>query len=170
MNKKEMIARLEELEDEELEKLIESHDDEGEEGVEDGDPEPEPEADNALAELVEGVNALRDELTKDRERLAALEDVARPVIEDREKERTDLVETLAGNDDVPYEEDELVERSIDELRRLAQMAKIERPVTGSWAGRGGPRTATQGKDDEPAYAPVRPYYETPAANGAGEES
>lgn len=104
-------------------------------------------ADELLAELTAKVEAQDAKIEQ-------LEGAAQPAIEAQERERTELVERLVGNERVKvagYTEDSLKTKSVAELKQIATLVRVE-----SYAGRGGPRSNSQNTDE--AFAPVRPYW------------
>lgn len=81
---------------------------------------------------------------------------AAPAVEERERERTSLVQELAGHYRVPFTAAQLEAKPLDELRMIKQMATSE-----NFSGRGGP----QGKEHQPVYAEPVKYWETGKKEG-----
>lgn len=131
--------RLAELEDAELEALQAFHADEG------GEPEPTTEDGEAADALLEEIESLRAELAEVRES-------AKPAIEERERERADLVRRLADNERVAFDEEELEGMTVTQLQKVARTAQVR-----SYAGRGGPSEPTD--TAELQFIPPRPYWE-----------
>lgn len=88
------------------------------------------------------------------QRLDKLEQAAEPAINEIERERADLIETLAANERCTFTADELKAKGLPELKKLAAMAQIR-----SYGGR--PLPTPDATNTEPAFMPVRPYWETP---------
>lgn len=108
---------------------------------------------------IEPVKAQLEALT------AKVEAVATAANAEREAERQALVTELSANGRTPFSAAELEAKPVDELRKLAVLAKVD--VT-SFAGRGAPRAVTHAKSDEPAFAEPVPYYAQKTAKQAGE--
>lgn len=108
--------------------------------LEDGDDEPKPDDDTAqnarpgedtpewAENLVSEVESLREDVDEVRE-------AAEPAVDEYREEHGNLVNRLANNQDCPFGEDDLEEKSLDELRKLDQMAKNR-----DYGARGGPRS------------------------------
>jgi hypothetical protein len=107
------------------------------------------------AKVTEAVNAVKQEFeTKLAEMTAKVDAMATVVNADRDAERQALVTQLAVNGRTPFTAAELEAKPLDELRKLAVMAKVD--VT-SYAGRGGPRPVAN-TQDEPQYAEPVAYH------------
>jgi len=115
-------------------------------------PAPKVEEPTQNAEVV----ALQERVKAQDEKIARLEAAAAPAIAEQERERQTLITELAANAAVPFSEDELKPKTVDELRKLAQMAK-----GGSFAGRGGPRVPA-GNVAEPEFAAPVAYFDKAA--------
>lgn len=119
-----------------------------------------------LAETLAATNKLlqsvQTRLDEQQETIKRLEEVTAPAVQERDAERSALVESLSANEQVPFDEAELKGKSLDELRKLSAMSRGESPT--SYAGRGVPRVS------EPAgnvqFAEPKPYWETEAAQEA----
>lgn len=130
--------RLGEMEDEELTALQESYGDDG------GTGEAEP-----TAEDKEGVEALLQEM---REEIAELRESTADAMNERNREKDELVSALTKNERCAFDEAELEEMGLNQLRKLAQTAQVR-----NYAGRAGPRDS---RNSEPTHMPVHPYWET----------
>jgi hypothetical protein len=87
--------------------------------------------------------------------------VTKTAVEERDRERRALVESLAGNYRVPFTEADLEAKPIEELRKIAQMAGAE-----DYSGRGGPRSASNSSQGARFVEPV-PYFQKPEAGKGG---
>ena len=120
----------------------------------------------AIAKLTESVNAinakvtalessdatvagLKRAITQLTEKVDAVQATTAPAVEERERERTSLVQELAGNHRVPFTLAELEAKPLDELRKIRAMASSE-----NFAGRGGPH----GADPERRFAAPVAYF------------
>lgn len=74
-----------------------------------------------------------------------------PAVEERERERVNLVQKLSGNHRVPFTLAELEAKPLDELRKIEQLAN----TTG--AGRPGPQGGASAAEDKRYMEPV-PYH------------
>lgn len=81
----------------------------------------------------------------------SMQTVTKTAVQERERERRGLVAALVGNYRVPFNEAELEAKSLDELRKIQQMAQ---PTDNS--GRGAPRGALSREDQ--AFAEPVPYF------------
>ena len=99
------------------------------------------------------VLALQQKLDAQALEIAALKGIVAPAVAEQERARTALIAELAANEAVPFDEAELKAKPLAELEKLQLMAK-----PGSFAGRGGPRIATQAADEGSLYAEPVPYF------------
>lgn len=127
--------RLGEMEDDELTALQEALDKSGE-----GSGEGEGEG-------------AEDKVTALESRIAELEEAAASNREALQAEKEGVVKELAGNARCQFDEPELEAMGLEQLKKLRASLRGE-----NYAGRGGPRNAQNQGD--PAYAPVRPYWQT----------
>lgn len=86
-----------------------------------------------------------------------MEGVTSAAVNERERERQELVRDLAGNIRVPFTVAELESKSIVELRKLSDMAKPE-----NYGARGGPQGAAMA---EQRYAEPEPYFKKQEEKG-----
>lgn len=86
-------------------------------------------------------------------KVESISTVTQTAVQERERERQHLVESLAGNYKVPFSAEELATKPLSELRKLADMAQVE-----SYGGRGAPRAAGNTGADEPRFVQPVPYY------------
>lgn len=107
----------------------------------------------ALNTLTQEVRQLREARAEDQEALNELREITRPAVEERERERSELVSALSSNERVPYSEDELKPKSVEELRKLQALARGE-----NYTGRGGPKVSATNRD-EPQFMPPVPYWQ-----------
>lgn len=99
----------------------------------------------------ESVRTKLDELTST---VAELKAVTQPAVDEAERERKSLVEALAGNDKVPFDQAELESKAVAELRKLHAMSRGE-----NYAMRGGADpTTVQTTSNEQQYVEPKPYY------------
>lgn len=113
-----------------------------------------PVANAEIAQLTKLIGDLTTAVQKQGEAIADLKKVSAPAIAEAERERQALVKALAGNQNVPYEEADLEAKPVEDLRKLAQMAGMQ----GAFIGRGAPRVAGNGSEEEPEFMPVTPYF------------
>lgn len=187
MNREAMIAALEEsgLDRESLEAMNDCqiralHDATVEEGTgaegeeptgqepnqeEEGEQGAEPTRSDS--EAVEAILAeIREENKQLRTEVQNLQKAVEPAVQEQERERSTLIQALASNDEVPFDEGELKAKGIDELRKLARMARGH-----NYALRGGPKSyddAANGEDE--AFIEPTPYYATQEGDSSGEEA
>ena len=83
--------------------------------------------------------------------------VAQQAIQERERERQSLIQSLAGNYRCAFNEAELEGKPIEDLRKLAEMVAAE-----NFAGRGGPQGG--GAGGEKQFVATKPYWETDGAD------
>lgn len=139
-----------------------------------GDPAPSNQQDAGVAaamqELTAAIKGVREDLgalkstqEEHSKTIRELHEVTAPAVQEQNREREELIESLASNERVPWEKDELEPKGLEELRRLAAMARGR-----TYAPRGGPKVGTQSAD-EPKFMAPKPHWETePAGAGAGE--
>lgn len=141
-------------------------------GSEDGAGEPTTPTndDTSGNQVLEAVNALTAEIKNlreaqaaNRQELAELQEVTRPAVEERERERSGLIQELAGNALVPYEEAELKAKNLEELRKLRAMARGQ-----NYSGRGGPKVS-QHEEAESQFAEPVPYWQKQGGGDAAQE-
>lgn len=105
-------------------------------------------ANAAVAELKATVDGLK----------ATVDALGATVNAERDAERQALVAHLSANNVTPFTAADLESKPLDELRKLAVLAKVETRVI-NFAGRGGPRSATAAaENEEAAFAEPVPYW------------
>lgn len=92
-----------------------------------------------------------------------VESAVNAVNADRESEKATLIVECTTNDRTPFTAEELQGRSLEEVRKIAQMAKIE--VT-SYTGRGSVRAPATNADASPKFAEPVPYFQKAAEPAA----
>lgn len=132
--------RLAALEDEELESLVAYHEDEG------SDPKPTAEDAEASEALLEEIQSLKSEV-------AELKEATEPAVQERERERAELVDRLVANDRCAFDEEDLDAMSMAQLTKLADTVQVR-----SYAARGGPKRSADNTD--PQFVRPKPYWET----------
>lgn len=104
----------------------------------------------ALTATVEGVQ------TNVEAQLATFGEAMAPAVAEIEAEKSELVSELAANESVPWTEDELKPRSLEDLRKLHAMSKGS-----DYSGKVGTKTVAAANKDEPAFMPPpKPYWDT----------
>jgi hypothetical protein len=103
------------------------------------------------------IAGLKQHITTLTEKVDGVIALTAPAVEERERERVNLVQKLSGNHKVPFSLAELEAKPLDELRKIEQLA-----TTNDFSGRGGPQGG--GSSSETRYAPPRPYYEKDEAD------
>lgn len=83
---------------------------------------------------------------------------------ERDRERQELVTQLAANDKSGFTAAELEAMPLEQIRKIAALAKIE---VANYAARGGPR-AHAGGQSEPEYVEPVPYFQKEQSNASGQ--
>lgn len=128
----------------------------------------EPVADTTQTGVtVEQLDELRSVVTAQGETIKAqaatiesLQAAAAPAVAEQERQRTALIDELAGNTRVTaaYSREELAAMSAEQLNKVRALARGE-----SYVGQGGPRVeAQQSTTDAPQFAEPVPYWAKPA--------
>lgn len=97
------------------------------------------------------IAGLKQQVTKLVDELAQMREVTTAAVNERERERQDLIRKLAGHYRVPFTAADLESKPLDELRKLAQMAEST-----NFAGRGGPQGKNGGEENRFAE-PISPW-------------
>lgn len=84
--------------------------------------------------------------------------ITQTAVQERERERQNLVTSLAGNYRCAFSAEELETKPLDELRKLAEMA-----AGSDYQGKGGPRGANNSADQR--FAETVPYWEKKKEGG-----
>lgn len=82
----------------------------------------------------------------------SMKGVTESAVQERERERQNLITSLAGNYRCAYDQAELEGKPLDELRKIAEM------VNADYSGRGGPRGSAVGNSEQRFAEPV-PYFQ-----------
>lgn len=182
MKRKELIAtlaadgplteeELEKLEDHQLEALHSAQEtDGGEGGAEGGEADPpkgaaqegegegegkpprDAEHRAALKRLEERLEKQDELIATQAKTIESLQEATAPAVAEQQRERDALLQELGANELVPFDEDELKVKPLEELKKIASLAKGR-----SYVGRGGPR---QPEPATAAFVDPRPYWET----------
>ena len=100
-------------------------------------------SDATVIGLKKGIAALAEQVEK-------VSRQAAPAVEERERERTNLVAKLAGHFRVPFSEVELESKPLEELRKIEAMAEGQ-----NYKGKGGPQGV---ENTEQQFAATQPYW------------
>ncbi len=107
----------------------------------------------SIATVMEAITKLTDVVAAQNVVITELKTVTAPAVAENERERKEMVEQLAANEAVPFDQAELEAKSADELRKLMAMSRGE-----NYAARGGPQIATHVASGGHFAEPVA-YYE-----------